>query len=277
MRSVIERIVKRRILLSPDSRVVSETLLRELVWGRYINDQEVSEELIAKVKRAVVRSFIFILFTKVFFALAVEGTFENIFYGSIQWLSLSVNTAIPPLLMAGVGFILPTPGKENSEQILAGIKTILFESTPHLGEPFKLQKALEKKDPGLYTVFTILWMLTYLLSFGALILLLSWLGFTLVSQIIFLFFIAVVSFLSYRIGLLSRTYVVGERQGWLTPLVDFFFMPIVRVGRDLTEGISQINVILFIFDFIIETPFKGMFGFLEQWFLFIHAKRENLE
>ncbi len=53
LRSVIERIVKRRILLSSDSSVISEALLRELVWGRYINDQEVSEELIAKVQETV--------------------------------------------------------------------------------------------------------------------------------------------------------------------------------------------------------------------------------
>jgi hypothetical protein len=54
-------------------------------------------------------------------------------------------------------------------------------------------------------------------------------------------------------------------------------MPIAQVGRYLTEGISQINIFVFVLDFIIETPFKGLFSFAEQWFFFLHSKRENLE
>ena len=38
----------------------------------------------------------------------------------------------------------------------------------------------------------------------------------------------------------------------------------------LTEGISQINILLFLFDFIIETPFKGLFAFFDQWFVYLH-------
>jgi hypothetical protein len=76
---------------------------------------------------------------------------------------------------------------------------------------------------------------------------------------------------------MSKVYTVDERQGILSPVVDFTFMPIIRVGQHLTEGISQINIILFIFDFLIETPFKGLFSFFEQWFFFLHAKREELE
>ena len=76
---------------------------------------------------------------------------------------------------------------------------------------------------------------------------------------------------------MSKTYTVEEKSGLFAPIIDFLFMPIVRVGRHLTEGISQINVILFILDFIFETPFKGISAFVEQWFFFLHAKREELE
>jgi hypothetical protein len=52
---------------------------------------------------------------------------------------------------------------------------------------------------------------------------------------------------------------------------------VIRVGRRFTEGISQINFILMIIDFIIEAPFKGLVGFFEQWFSFLATKREELE
>ena len=54
-------------------------------------------------------------------------------------------------------------------------------------------------------------------------------------------------------------------------------MPFIQVGRRLTTAISQINIVLFIFDFIIEAPFKGIFAFFEQWFLFLRTQREKLE
>ena len=116
----------------------------------------------------------------------------------------------------------------------------------------------------------------FVLSFGALIYALTLLHFNVVSQAVFLFFLTIVAFLSYRISLTSDMYRLGDRQGILTPFIDFLFMPIVSVGRKFTQGISQINFVLIIFDLIIETPFKVTFAFIEQWFYFLHSKREEL-
>jgi len=51
---------------------------------------------------------------------------------------------------------------------------------------------------------------------------------------------------------------------------------LARVGQKLTEGISQINIFLFILDYVIETPFKSLFSFFDQWFFYLHSKREDL-
>ena len=73
-------------------------------------------------------------------------------------------------------------------------------------------------------------------------------------------------------------YIIKDRKENLGSLFfDFFFMPVIQVGRRITLGISQINVLLFMFDFIIETPFKGIFAFFEQWFLFLRTQREKLD
>jgi hypothetical protein len=53
-------------------------------------------------------------------------------------------------------------------------------------------------------------------------------------------------------------------------------MPIIRVGRRFSEGLVQINILIYLFDYLIETPFKEIFGFLEQWFFFLQTKREEL-
>ena len=229
-----------------------------------------------KVRRAIIRSILFILLTKVLFAFAVEGTYDRFVYGEIQWLSLLLNMSVPPLLMLVVSFFIRTPGEENAKRIFSYIQEILFSDNPRIGGTLVVKKAGDKRST-MDTVFNVLWFFAFVLSFGGIIYVLSRLHFNVANQFVFLFFLAIVSFLSYRISLIANIYSVGDRQGLITPLIDFFFMPVVRVGRQLTQEIGRFNFLILIFDFIIETPFKVMFAFFEQWFHFLHAKREELE
>jgi len=229
-----------------------------------------------KVKTAIIRSFIFILFSKAFIALSIEGVFERVFLGSVQWLSMAINTTIPPLLMVITGLAIKTPDRSNSQKIFLDIQRILFLDNPQI-----IQKISIKTKTGSATIrdyiFSFLWLTTSLFSFGIIIFILTKLHFNVLSQGIFLFFIAIISFLTYRIYQTANIYSVATKQGLFTPLVDFFFVPVVSVGRRLTEGIAQVNFILMVIDLIIEAPFKGLVGFFEQWFLFLSIKREELE
>lgn len=229
-----------------------------------------------KVRRAIIRSVIFILLTKLAFAFIVEGTYETWMYGEIQWNTLAINTLVPPLLMVIVGLFIRAPGIDNTKQILTYIKQLLHEDNPRFGSKLSVAKETNTKSKS-HAVFNTLWFLGFILSFGMLVFILSRLHFNLVSQFIFIFFLAIVSFLSYRISLIANTYKVGEKQGLTTLVVDFLFMPIIRVGRNLTQNIAKVNIFLMFFDFFIEAPFKYIFAFFDQWFHFLHAKTEELE
>ena len=229
-----------------------------------------------KVGRAIIRSVIFILLTKVAFAFLVEGTYERIVYGGLQWKTLLINTATPPLLMVIVGLFIRPPGLANSRLIFLYIKELLYTDTPRLGNRLTVTK-VEKRNKTFDTVFNVLWLFAFMISFGGIILILTKLHFNPVSQFVFIFFLAIVSFLAYRISLIANIYRVGERQGMLTFVVDFLFMPVIRVGRKLTQSIAQINIFLMFFDFFIESPFKYLFAFFDQWFRFLHTKTEELE
>ena len=230
----------------------------------------------SRVRTAIIRSVIFILLTKLAFAFVVEGTYERIVYGKILWGSIIVNTTIPPLLMVIVGLLIRTPGIENSRLILKYINQLLYQDNPQLGD--RLSMAIKKeKDSTAHLIFNLLWLISFVLSFGAMVLILSRLHFNIMSQFIFVFFLTIVSFLAYRISLLANVYRVGEKQGLGTLLVDFFFMPVIRVGRKLTQSISQVNIFLYFFDFFIEAPFKLLFAFFDQWFYFLHRKTEEME
>lgn len=232
----------------------------------------------AKVKRAIVRSVIFIFFTKAAFALFIEGTFERFLFGRIMWGSIAINTLTPPILMVLVGFFVQTPSRDNSFRISQKINTILFDEDPLLDPPLTVKKKPRKTAPMIWILFIFLWFVTFALSFGAVVFVLSKLQVNILSQVIFMFFLAVVSFVAFRINRTAHMYLLKDRKENLKSIMfDFFFMPFIQIGRRLTLAVSQINIFLFIIDYIIEAPFKGIVAFFEQWLLFLRTQREKLD
>lgn len=231
----------------------------------------------SKIKRAFIRSLIFLILTKTIIALAVEGTFESIVYGQIMWGSIALNIIIPPIILAIAVAVIKTPGKDNTAAIVKRIKILLYDVQPQGAQQLTLHRISKKRKSILYPVFSVLWIGAFFANFGLIVWILNAIGLNAISQIIFIFFLTVVYFLIYRIYQTAHTYTVLRKQNILTPIVDFFFMPIARVGRYITEGFSQVNIFLVAIDLLIEAPFKGLFSFFEQWFMFLHSKREHLE
>lgn len=236
------------------------------------------KDIANKVSRAIIRSIIFIFVTKVIFALALESTFESLIYGAVSWFSISINILISPLLMVIASMFIKTPDRENSTKILKLVQTILFDPTPQLSHKLNLVLTPKNSRPILRISFILLWVLALFLGVLGINIVLSLLHFNLVSKGIFIFFLMIVSFLSYRINQTAKIYIVKEEtQNISSIFFDFFFMPFIQLGKNLTYGISQINVILFIFDFVIETPFKSIFAFFEHWFLYLKTQRETID
>lgn len=230
-----------------------------------------------KVSRAIVRGVIFILITKTVFGLGVEGSIESLLYGEVIWSSIALNTLFPPLLMVLVALFIKTPDRENSSRIWDKIKGILYEQDENSWQPLVLRKSGTRIDPVMNFIFGALWLAALVLTLGSIIYVLTLLNMTFISQTIFIFFLLIVSFICYRINQTAHMYTVeSDKHSFKSVLFDFFFVPVIQAGRRLTENISKINLILFIFDLFIETPFKVIFAFFEQWFLFLRSQREKL-
>lgn len=275
--------------LTPVFFILEDILRKEKEKSRKLlhNPEEFQKEVFAacklrykgirsKVTRAIVRSVIFLIITKAVIAFGVEGTYERWRYGHIMYTTIALNTGIPPLLMIIVSLFIRTPGDDNSQRILDKINQVLYEDHPQITPNKILMLNPPKTRSTLTVVFGALGLAAFVVSFGLIIYILTQLHFNIVSQGIFIFFITIVSFLAYRINLTAHEYTVEAKQGLLTPFIDFLIIPIVRVGMRLTEGISQVNIIIFLFDFLIEAPFKAVFGFFEQFFSYLHSGREEL-
>src|SRR3989338_6959957 len=53
LRSTIERILKRRLILGGRGEKIAAPLIRELVWARYFPDSSIPESIVAKVAHTI--------------------------------------------------------------------------------------------------------------------------------------------------------------------------------------------------------------------------------
>lgn len=235
------------------------------------------QDISRKISTAVVKSILFVLLTKTIFALLVESSFERLIYDEVNWMAIGINIASAPFLMFITTLFITSPKKENSYKIVELIKNVLVEENPSQIRSLSFEDSTKYK-----TSFVLIYGMLWLIALGLGVFAINWVlnifEFTLISKAVFFFFLAVVSFMCYRISQIPRQLIVQkERQGVRSLIFDFFFVPFIQVGKTLTVGISQINIFIFIFDYLIEAPFKEMFAFIEQWFFFLRSQRESID
>jgi hypothetical protein len=239
--------------------------------------KEVLEALYAenrgKLIRAETRSIIYIFLTKMIFGLALELPFD-LFVGRTNFLALFINLIFPPSLMFILNMGIKIPDGENTRRILERMDEYIYgDDTPkaiEVGGRQKVESIFER-------IFAVVYGILFIGIFAVIIWGLNLLHFNPVSQIIFLFFLCVVSFFAYRVKGISRDYVYQEKtSGILLSLLDFLFLPAIKVGQWLSSQISRLNVLGFIFDFIIEAPLKAFLEVIEEWVRFVKAKKEEI-
>ena len=226
----------------------------------------------AKLRRAATRSIIYIFLTKMLFALILEIPFDFLI-GKTNYAAIGINTLFPPALMFLVTASIRLPGEDNTRKVIAKIKNYCYDSV-------SAKNMIEIKQPvkktGLASVFNFIYLAMFIVIFGLILWFLNQLHFNPVSQAIFLFFVCVVFFFGFRVRLITKDYVLQEKESALSPLVDFFSLPVLRVGQIISKELAQINLLIFIFDFVIEAPFKAFFIIIEEWIKFIRIKKEEI-
>ncbi len=229
----------------------------------------------AKLWRAGVRSIIYIFLTKMVLAVILEVPVANWLGQTASPLSLAINVGFPPFLLFLIILFTKLPQDDNTAKIIEGINEIIFVGFERK-KPFVLRPGGQRRTK-MHTVFALIYAITFLISFGAVIWILERLHFNIISITIFLFFLTLVSFFSIRIRKSTRELIVVEpKENLLSLLADFFYTPILEVGKWLSEKFSRLNVFIFILDFIIEAPFKVFVEIADEWSKYVKERREEI-
>lgn len=228
------------------------------------------------VRTAVIRSFIYIFLTKMVFALALEAPYDIYIAKHFALIPLLVNMIFPPIMLFLVAGLFSVPGADNTRRLIERIKQLMyqFDEVQHEKDTFSVKQHI--KRPVLTAGFSFIYLVTFVLTFGLINIALSALQFNIASKIIFVFFVALVSFFAYRIRHSAKEYEMIDRQGMLEPFMDFFLMPVLHAGQLLSKEIAKINIFIFFFDFILEAPLKTIFEVVEEWIRFIRAKKDEI-
>jgi len=226
--------------------------------------------------RAAVRSIIYIFLTKSIFVILLEIPAIQWFGEEVNPVSLAINVSFPALLLFLIVLFTRIPSEANTARIIEKIEEITF-AEKEKKEQFILRQPA-KRGKLANGFFGLIYFITFLLSFGLIIWALDKINFTWVSIIIFLFFLALVSFFSIRIRRGVREFIVVEqKENIFTFLVVFLYTPVIAAGQWLSEKFSQINIFIFILDFIIEAPFKIFVEITEDWTKYVRERREDIK
>lgn len=230
----------------------------------------------SRLNNLAFRSLIYIFVTKMVFALLLEVPVSQYLFNEVNYLAIAVNSIAPPLFMLFIILSVSIPGEGNTKRINDRIIDIIDSDPSFEKSVAYITKKAKKQRPLLAAGFYFLYISTFFVTLYIIHLILSYGHFNILSEAVFIFFISVVGFFAYRLKQLANMYRLAEKPGVFQPIIDFFFMPILSLGKFFSEGVSKINFFILIFDFIIEAPFKLIIEVIEEWISFVRQKKEEI-
>ena len=229
-----------------------------------------------KIKTAGSRSVLYVFLTKMILAFGLEVPFELLVFKDLRVLSLVINLVFPPLFMWIMVSQMRLPGKREEEALVERTWYILKNFDDLENEEDVLVEESEEKNLGfLYWVFSTLYIVFFVGVFAAIFFVLGKIGYTLFSKLIFIFFLTIIAFFAYRVSQISKLYSWKGVSRERTSSISVLALPILTIGSYLSMGLAKLNFLAFVFDFLLEAPFKLILGFVDDWVKFIAVKKES--
>lgn len=233
------------------------------------------DQVSGKITTAGIRSIVYVFLTKMILAFGLEGPLETIIYGKLSVFPLAINMLFPPLLMWMTTMQIKTPSTKDRENLVQRSWSIINNFDDLKDEDNTLDEKSDTKTINTaYSIFSILYALIFISIFVLIYYFLGIIGFRFFSKFIFIFFLTIIAFFAYRINQIAQVYTWHEKTD-NSSLGNMISLPILTMGSIFSQGLSKLNFLGFIFDFILEAPFKLILGFVDDWVQFLSTKKEE--
>ena len=227
-----------------------------------------------RLKRAAFYSTISILLSKILLAFAIEVPFDKYVAHEFSYNNLGLNVIIPPMLMAFLVLSIRPPSKQNEQLAVMEVVKIVYDRERK--DTYSVRPA-RKRGFILNSVIILLYLLSFAGSFGFIVWGLRKLEFSIISIVIFLMFISLISFTGVKIRQRSKELKIEkDEESFFTIFIDLFSLPIIQMGRWLSNQWVKYNAIVILFNSLLDMPFQVFVEFLEQWRSFLKERKEEI-
>ncbi|MFA6158635.1 MAG: hypothetical protein WC763_03365 [Candidatus Paceibacterota bacterium] len=225
----------------------------------------------SRVMQSSLRAVAYIFCTKILVALALEVPYDLYISGVFDYVPLAINIIFHPFLLFLITRNIKLLGPENTKSVVSRIDAIVYG-----GEAKSIPLKYKASAGGLNLFFGLLYGMMFLVSFGVIVWALASLGFNPVGILLFLLFLALVSYFGLRIRYNAQRWRFAVAEDRVLFLIwSFLTLPVIRAGRWLTEKFSTVNIFVFVLDVIIEAPFKLALKLSDLFILFLKDKKEE--
>ncbi len=227
-----------------------------------------------RMNRAAIYSTISIFITKVLIALAIEVPFDKYVTQQFDYLTSTLSIMAPPILMFFLVLSIRPPSKHNADLVIMEVMKIVYgKEKKNIYEI----KPSPRRGLVLNLFMFIFYLAGFIFSYGLIVWGLQKTNFSILSIIIFLLFVSMISFAGVKIRQRAKELVVEkEKETFLHSLIDLFSLPIIQVGRWLSNQWTRYNAVAVIFNSLLDMPFQLFVEFLEQWRFFLKEKKEKI-
>lgn len=233
-------------------------------------------EIREKIKLMTIRSVIYLFVLRIIVAALIEVPLIRMLTPEPAIVPIVANILFPPLFLLMIVLWYRLPDANNTLRIFQRILQLITDDAI-FGKKVAMIARKAKTSQGIAgLLFTGLYIAGLVLLIIGLATLLTFLNFHPISQFVFVFFFCMGCYFAFRINQVIKEYTLLEKPGILDPVIDFFFLPMVSVGKELDKGISKLNFLTLIFDFLIEIPFKLIIEVVEEWFSYMRSKKEEI-
>jgi hypothetical protein len=227
----------------------------------------------SRLRRTAVRAVLFLFITKMTLAIILEVPYDLIIHGKMFFIPLAINILFHPLFLAFISMTVVVSEHRNSEDYKSAARALVVGAN----HDFLNIRIKKDKFSTWSTIFSFVYVVVFLAVYVFIGFILYQMKFNAFSIALFLFFLSLVTFFGIRIRSSTRDIVLSaQRRGVFGSIFDVIVLPIVHFGRWLSVKVSKINVFIYFFDFIIESPFKVAIKFIEEWLAFIREKKEEI-
>jgi hypothetical protein len=157
----------------------------------------------------------------------------------------------------------------NTDAVIRGMHEVFYEGKVRAVR-------IRPESAALVSIFGFIYFLLICALLSGIIGILASLDFNMVSMILFVFFLTLVSYFAFRIRHNAQRWKVAGNGGPVTLIVHVAAVPLVRVGRWLSQKFSTVNVLVLFMDFILETPFKLLLNFSSKFFVYLREKADDV-